>query len=211
MPQGRFIAIRPFPQKPQGGEIPIPGNHESVRRRLHWTTLFPAGEFRKLARTVKGRERFPFKITIVSPDQPAPREPWIGTHRWKHRAIYNMKMKLSIQIEKASNKSRYQWYKLYSVRGYGAPGNSEFICPYSGMVAKTVDPEEAVSLRKYWACCARKSKEILDWLDQLDPARYSADLNSYLLRVIVATGNIREITKYQKHHPFQEAKSWQKL
>lgn len=122
-----------------------------------------------------------------------------------------MKMKLSIQIEKASAKARYKWYKLYSVRGYGAPGRLEFICPYSGMVGNIVEPEEAASLRRYWDVCAKKSCEILEWLETLDPARYSADLNSYLLRIIVVPYNIREIEKYRKTHPFQEARPWQDL
>ena len=58
-------------------------------------------------------------------------------------------MKLEIQIEKASNKAKYTWFKFYAVRGYGAPGVCEFICPYSGMIAKTVNPEQAASLRRY--------------------------------------------------------------
>jgi len=167
--------------------------------------------FCKVARTVKGKKRFPFKITIVPPDQPAPKSPWIGTHHWKHRAIYNIKMKLSIQIKKASSRAKYKWYKLYCVRGYGAPGVSEFICPYSGMVAKTVAPQEAASLRRYWSLCAKKSKEMLDWLNLLDPAKYSTGLNSYLLRTIVATYNIKEIKEYQERYPFKEAKPWQEL
>jgi hypothetical protein len=31
----RFIAIRPVAQKPQGGEVPITGDDESVRKRFH--------------------------------------------------------------------------------------------------------------------------------------------------------------------------------
>lgn len=173
--------------------------------------LLPVGESCKVARTTKGRTRFPFKITLVPLDQPAPRTPWIGTHRWKHRAIYNMKMKLTMQIEKASNRAKYDWFKFYGVRGYGAPNASEFICPYSGMIAKTVRPEQAAFVRKYWAQCAKKSCEILDWLGSLDPARYSTKLNSYLLRTIVTTYNIREIRKYQAQNSFEEAKPWQKL
>lgn len=172
--------------------------------------LLPAGEFRKVARTVKGRTRFPFKITIVPVGKPPPRGPWVGTHRWKYRAIYNIKMKLSIQIEKASNRANYTWYKFYSVRGYGAPGRLEFVCPYSGMIAKTVEMEEAASVRRYWSLCAAKSREILDWLNSIDPARYSAPLNTYLLRTIVITYNIREIEKYQRLNPFQEPRPWQK-
>jgi hypothetical protein len=173
--------------------------------------LLPAGESCKVARTTKGKTRFPFKIILVPPDQPTPKPPWIGSHRWKHRAIYNIKMKLAIQIEKASNRAKHNWIKLYSVRGYGAPGVCEFICPYSGMIARTIEPEQAASLRRYWAQCAKKSCEILDWLSLLDPARYSADLNSYLLRTIVITYNIREIKKYQAQHSFEASKPWQKL
>jgi hypothetical protein len=114
-----------------------------------------------MARTVKGKVRFPFRITLVPPDRPAPKQPWIGSHQWKHRAFYNIKMKLSIQIEKASNRAKWKWYKFYSVRGYGAPGRLEFICPYSGMTAKTLHQDEAACARRYWASCAKKSKEIL--------------------------------------------------
>ena len=164
-----------------------------------------------MARTAKGKTRFPFKITLVSPDQPAPKAPWIGTHRWKHRAIYNIKMKLAIQVKKASNKAKCDWFKFYAVRGYGSPGMAEFICPYSGMIAKTVKPEEAASIRRYCVECARKSREILDWLSSLDPAGYSTGLNSYLLRTIVTTYNVREIEEYQTEYPFESAKPWQKL
>lgn len=208
MLQGGLVAVCPIAQKPEGGEIPVPSDQKSVRGRLHAGILLPAGEFCKLARTVKGKTRFPFKIVLVPADQPPPKPPWIGTHQWKYRAIYNMKMKLSIQIEKASAKAKYKWYKLYSVRGYGAPGRLEFICPYSGMVGKIVEPEEAASLRRYWSVCAKKSREILEWLEGLDPARYSVDLHSYLLRTIVTPYNIREIKKFQKDNPFQEAKPW---
>lgn len=173
--------------------------------------LLHVGESCNVARTTKGKARFPFKIILVPLDQPAPRAPWVGTHRWKHRAIYNIKMKLAIQIEKALNRAKYNWLKFYAVRGYGAPGVCEFVCPYSGMIAKTVEPEQAASLRRYWARCAKKSREILDWLNLLDPARYSTKLNSYLLRTIVITYNIREIKKYQAQHSFEGSKSWQEL
>lgn len=162
-----------------------------------------------MARTRKGKERFPFRIILVPEDRPAPKPPWIGSHQWKYRAIYNIKMKLSIQIQKASNRAKWKWYKFYSVRGYGAPGRLEFICPYSGMVAKTLDPLEAASARKYWADCARKSKELLDWVSSLNPMSYSADLNSYLIRLIVVSYNIREVETYQKRNPFTKPKPWQ--
>ena len=211
MPKCGFVAAGPVAQKAKSGKIPFSGNDELVGTRFHGGILLFAGDFCKVARTAKGRTRFPFKIILVPPDQPAPKAPWVGTHRWKHRAIYNIKMKLAIQIEKASNKASLDWFKFYVVRGYGAPGASEFICPYSGMIAKTINPREAASLRRYWVGCARKSREILNWLSLLDPARYSAELNSYLLRTIVTTYNIREIKEYQAEHPFESAKPWQKL
>lgn len=164
-----------------------------------------------MARTVKGRSRFPFKVVLVPRDRPAPRPPWIGTNRWKHRAVYNMKMKLFIQIEKASNRANWQWYRFYSVRGYGAPGRLEFICPYSGMVAKTIQQEEASRLRRYWANCARKSQEILDWLESINTDSYTVELNSYLLRIIVVVYNIREIKNYEQKKPFIELKPWQEV
>lgn len=164
-----------------------------------------------MARTFKGRERFQFRIVIVPPDEPKKKNPWAGTHRWKHKAIYNIKMKLSIQIDKASLKVKYSWYKFYSVRGYGAPGRLEFICPYSGMVASTIKPEEAASYRRYWSVCAAKSREILSWLDSLDPAMYSRSLHTYLLRCIITSYNIRESTEYHRRHPFKEPKPWQEL
>lgn len=162
-----------------------------------------------MARTVKGKTRFPFRITLVPPDRPDPKPPWIGSHQWKYRAIYNIKMKLSIQIEKASNRAKWKWYKFYSVRGYGAPGRLEFICPYSGMIAKTIRQDEAASVRKYWASCAKKSKQILDWLGGLHPERYSPGLNSYLLRLIVVSYGTREIEAYQRENPFINPKPWQ--
>jgi hypothetical protein len=164
-----------------------------------------------MARTVKGKTRFPFKITLVPVDRPQPKPPWIGTHQWKHRAIYNIKMKLSIQVEKASNRAGWCWYKFYSVRGYGAPGRLEFLCPYSGMVAKTIYQEEAASFRRYWSNCAKKSQEILDWLETIDPSTYTVQLNVFLLRAIVVTYGIREIKNYEQSNPFQRAKPWQEL
>lgn len=162
-----------------------------------------------MARTAKGKARFPFRIVLVPFDTPTAKPPWIGSHRWKYRAVYNMKMKFSIQAEKASNRVKWQWYKFYSVRGYGAPGRLEFICPYSGMIAKTIDQDEAASARKYWDSCAQKSKEILEWLHTLHPERYSPELNSYLLRLIVVPYNIREIETYQRKNPFVMPRPWQ--
>lgn len=156
----------------------------------------------QVARTVKGRDKFPFRITIVPVDRPVPRPPWVGTSQWRDRAIYNIKMKLSIQVKKASIRAGEKWYKFYSVRGYGAPGRLEFICPYSGMTAKTINQEEAASVRRYWSVCAKKTQEVLDWLNDLDPKRYTADLNTFLLRLIVITYGMREIEEYQKSNPY---------
>lgn len=118
-------------------------------------------------------------------------------------------MKLSIQIEKASNRAKWKWYKFYSVRGYGAPGRGEFVCPYSGMIAKTLNQLEVVSARRYWANCAKKTQEVLDWISDLDPKTYSADLNSYLIRLIVVPYGTREIETYQRLNPFVQPKPWQ--
>jgi myo-inositol catabolism protein IolC len=122
-----------------------------------------------------------------------------------------MKMKLSIQVEKASNRAKWKWYKFYFVRGYGAPGRLEFVCPYSGMIAKTIEQEEAASVRRYWSSCARKSQEILDWLESIDPHRYTTELNAYLLRTIVTVYSIREIEKYQQQNPFEQPRPWQEV
>ncbi len=205
------IAPNPPAQGADGREVRIPSNQESVGDWFHYANLSTSEYFGKVARTRKGATRFPFKVVLVPRDRPAPKPPWVGTHQWKHRAIYNMKMKLSIQIEKASNRAKWKWYKFYSVRGYGAPGRLEFICPYSGMTAKTIQQEEAASFRRYWSSCARKSQEILDWLKLLNPDRYTAELNSYLLRTIVTVYNIREIEEYERENPFIQPRPWQKV
>lgn len=156
-----------------------------------------------MARTFAGKTRFQFRITLAPADAAPPRKPWVGTGGWKRRAIYLIRMKLTIQIEKAANRTAWEWYKFYSVRGYGVPGRLEFICPYSGMVAKTLEQEEAVSARKYWGICARKSREILAWLDKITPSRYSKELHVYLLRLIVVPYNKREIDGYCLANPFE--------
>lgn len=207
----RRIPTMPPAQGANGREVGIPSNQKSVGDWFHCVNIPIARYLGKVARTTKGKTRFPFRVVLVPRDRPSPRPPWIGTHQWKHRAIYSMKMKLSIQIEKASNRAKWQWYKFYSVRGYGAPGRLEFICPYSGMVAKTIQQEEAVSFRRYWANCAIKSQQILDWLESLDPSRYTAELNSYLLKCIIALYGIRETKKYESKNPFVKLKSWQKM
>lgn len=165
-----------------------------------------------MARTVKGRDRFQFRIVLVPPDQQrrtAARP--IGSCRWKYRAIYLMKMYLTVQAKKAVSRANCKWYKFYSVRGYGAPSTTEFICPYSGMVAKTIKQSEAVHLRKYWIQCAKKSEEILRWLNELDPERYTARLNHYLRALIILPPNMREYSEYQKANPFQKHKQWREL
>lgn len=125
--------------------------------------------------------------------------------------MYLIKMKLSIQVEKASNRAKWEWYKFYSVRGYGAPGRLEFICPSSGMVAKTIQQEEAASFRRYWANCAIKSSEILSWLDSVQVLSYTADLHTYLLRTIVITYNVREEKAYRIANPYGKPPSWLEL
>jgi hypothetical protein len=117
-------------------------------------------------------------------------------------------MMLSIQIHKASRRAKWKWYQFYSVRGYGASGRLEFICPYSGMIASTVQQEEAVSVRKYWASCAAKSRQILDWLESLPPQRYTKELNHYLLRLIVIQFQQREMDEWTAANPFQKPKLW---
>lgn len=161
-----------------------------------------------MARTVKGKTRFPYKIVLVPREQAAKKRLHVGTQKWKYRAIYNIRMMLSIQIQKASRRAKWKWYQFYSVRGYGAPGRLEFICPYSGMIASTVQQEEAASVRKYWASCAAKSRRILDWLEALPPQRYTKELNHYLLRLIVIQFQQREMDEWTATNPFQKPKLW---
>lgn len=161
-----------------------------------------------MARTRKGVDRFAFRITLVPEDRPRPKPPWIGTHQWKHRAIYSIKMKFTIQVQKAANRAAWKWYKFYSVVGYGAPGRLEFICPYSGMVGKMIQQEEAMAFRRYWARCAEKSSEILEWLNSIQVHSYSSNLHRYLLRLIVIEYNIREMEEYTKANPFNKTKQW---
>lgn len=161
-----------------------------------------------MARTVKGKTRFPYKIVLVPREQVAEKRPHVGTQRWKYRAIYNIKMMLSIQAHKASRRVKWKWYQFYSVRGYAAPGRLEFICPYSGMIATRVEQEQVASVRKYWADCAAKSRQILAWLEQLPPQRYTRELNHYLLRLIVVPYQQREIDEWTENNPFQKPKLW---
>lgn len=164
-----------------------------------------------MARTFKGKQRFQFRITLVEPAEEPPQKPWIGTNRWKHKALYNIKMYLSIQADKASNRVGWNWRKYYSVRGYGAPGALEFVCPFSGMRAKTIQQEEAMAYRRYWSECASKSREIVKWLEDTPPQKYSRELNHYLLRLVIFIPNIRERRKYQKKNPYQQVGQWQEL
>lgn len=165
----------------------------------------------QVARTLKGRKRFQFRITLLDQSSEPLRKPWVGTNRWKHKAMYNIKMYLSIQAEKASNRVAWNWRKYYGVRGYGAPNTLEFMCPFSGMAAKTIRQEEAVIFRKYWANCATKSREIVRWLDSVPPQKYSRELNHYLLRLVIFIPNIREREKYQKRNPYKQVGQWQEL
>jgi hypothetical protein len=140
-----------------------------------------------------------------------PKSPSLGTQRWKHRAIYNVKMRLTIQAEAASKRVKWKWYQFYSVRGYGAPSAGEFVCPYSGMIAKTIKQEEAVSVRRYWANCASTTRELIEWLELLPVHEYTRELNHYLLRMIVIPAGQRQIEEYTKAHPLNEVKPWREL
>jgi hypothetical protein len=126
-------------------------------------------------------------------------------------AMYNVKMLLTIQIKRASRRAGWKWYQYYSVRGYGAPGVNEFVCPYSGMVAKTINQEEAASVRRYWAACAATSREVLEWLELLPTHQYTRELNRFLLRLVVVTTRQREIKKYKESHPIEDSKPWREL
>lgn len=168
-----------------------------------------------MPRTVKGKKRFPYRILLIPEDNrppvPVSKRARHGTALWKYRAIYNVKMLLTIQIEKASRRAKWKWYQYYSVRGYGAPGVSEFVCPFSGMIAKTINQEEAASVRKYWVECAGKSREILEWLELLDPQLYTRELNHFLLRLVFLRPNQREREGYIAVNPFQKPKPWREL
>lgn len=123
-----------------------------------------------------------------------------------------MKMYFYYQIKRAERKARQKWYIFYSVDRYGAPGRLEFICPNTGMVAKTINQEEAVTYRVYWRKCANKSREILGWLSSIDESCYTAEVHSYLSRLlIVGPPMMREVAIYEKEHPFVSGKPWQEL
>lgn len=164
-----------------------------------------------VARTVKGRDRFQFRIILVPPDHSTAASSWVGSCRWKHRAIHLMKMYLSIQAKKALSKANHKWYKFYWVYGYGAPLSGEFICPYSGMVAKTINQREAMYIRRYWVECSRKTSEVLEWINKLDPQKYTAELNHYLRRMIILPPNMRELMEYEAANPFKKPRQWQEL
>jgi hypothetical protein len=168
-----------------------------------------------MPRTVKGKKRFPYRILLVpeeaKPPVPITKRARQGTALWKHRAIYNVKMLLTVQIKKASRRARWKWYQYYSVRGYGAPEITEFICPFSGMIAKTINQEEAASVRKYWVECAKKSREILEWIELLDPQLYTRELNHFILRLVFLKPNQREYEEYIAINPFQKPKPWREL
>lgn len=163
-----------------------------------------------MPRKYRNASRFQFKI-VVKPRNAAPEaKPWIGTGQWKHRAIYLTRMRFWCQAKKALIRSRFSWYKFYAVFGYEAPSEIEFICPYTGMVATTVLQCEAASFRKYWLDCYSKSVEIINWLDTLDKGRYTKELNSYLLQLIVVKPPIlSERKRYESEFQFKETKPWQ--
>lgn len=156
-----------------------------------------------MARTRSGKERFPFRIVIVPADTSPPVAPWLGTHKWKHRAIYNIRMKLHIQLKKASIRASQGWHKFYWVYGYGAPMKNEFICSHSGMVGKAILPDEVALFNDYWNTCAKKTKEVLNWLDSVPVERFSASLNSYLLRLVVVRYGEREMKEYEELNPYK--------
>lgn len=121
-----------------------------------------------------------------------------------------MKMYFYYQVRRAERRARYKWYKFYAVSRYGAPGRLEFICPETGMVAKTIEQDEAASYRRYWRICATKSAEILQWLNSIDEERYNNEVHSRLIRLLITGPPImREATVYQEEHPFVPAKQWQ--
>jgi len=165
----------------------------------------------QVARKRPGAKSFPYKITLISRERvKQEKKPWIGTNQWRHRALHTIRMKFWFQLEKAKRRAAFIWYKFYTVRGYGAPGRLEFICPVSGMVAKTIQQQEAISHRKYWIDCARKSQEILLWLDGVEVNRYNAKTHSFLLSLLVVKDPIlREVKAYEKKTPFIASRPWQ--
>jgi hypothetical protein len=165
-----------------------------------------------MARTFRGKTRFKYRITLVPKSELSqPKAHDADTQRWKCKAIYNVKMRLTIQAEKASRRAKWNWYQFYSVRGYGAPSTKEFVCPYSGMIAKTIGQQEAVSIRRYWATCASKTREVIEWLELLPPHQYTRELNHFLLRLIFIPACQREIQEYIAKNPFNKLKPWQEL
>lgn len=158
-----------------------------------------------------GAKTFPFRIAIVPGGQFRPvRLPVINTSAWKAKAHHSIRMRFWYQAKKAQIRARFKWYKFYSVNGYGSPGRLEFICPESGMVAKTVNQLEAASFRKYWIDCYKKSIEIVRWLDSIDISDYNFDLHSYLIKLLIVKNPIlREVRVYNSRYPFKPARQWQ--
>ena len=151
-----------------------------------------------------GKRRFPYKITIL--EAPNPLEPVRvirrrGSDRWRARALHNIKMALWIQVAKATHRSSNGWMSFAVVTGYGAPAVGEFLCPYSYMVARPAKKSEAIFFRRYWVICARKSQEVLDWLNLIDPSTYSQTLHRFLKKLIVIDYNQREISLYESKNP----------
>jgi hypothetical protein len=155
-------------------------------------------------RKFPGKRRFPYKISIL--EAPNPLEPASviqrrGGGRWRARALHSIKMALWIQVRKATHRSANGWMSFAVVTGYGAPGVGEFFCPYSYMVAKPVEKSQAILFRRYWVICARKSQEVLDWLNSIDPSAYNQTLHRFLKRLIVVEYNQREISLYESTNP----------
>lgn len=164
-----------------------------------------------MARKKPGAEFFPFKITLLSRETAQTEKPrWVGANQWRHLAIYSIRMKFWYQARKAKLRSQYKWYKYYTVTRYGAPGRLEFICPESGMVAKTIHQDDALLHRIYWTECAKKSQEIVQWLDSIDHNRYTSAVHSYLLSLLIVKPPIlREVAAYEAVRPFKKPKPWQ--
>lgn len=178
---------------------------------FHAGILLGLGASGQVARKKTNTDTFPYKITLLPRGfQKQEKRRVVGANQWRHRAIHSIRMKFWYQEQKARRRAQSAWYKFYSVTRYGAPGRLEFICPFTGMVAKTIQQEEAISHRKYWIDCASTSADILKWLDEVDPNRYTSGVHSYLLSLLVVRPPIlREVAAYENLHPFTPKKPWQ--
>lgn len=96
-----------------------------------------------------------------------------------------IKMYFVFQILRMKQQIRRPWYCYYSVSRFGAPGEREFLCPITTMIAKRIRPQDAVKYREYYAKCISKSQEILRWLVDLPSTEYNFGLHQYLLRFVI--------------------------